>query len=564
MSVPDFGAELAPRILENVIGRTLIIGEPPEPLFLAAAASADEILMSAPKKAVAHCAALARERDLAPVRTMTAERRRKKPSPIESLLVFAMPDGADPLDLLGRALSRTCDGAFVLFAADTSAETARRVKRLFDMTTRDREARDAGRRTIITAVRDAQGFDAPERAMAPMVDAAILFYVDRATADVQAAIFDWLFRETSLASLMIVLDDAIDPAQRVPDDLWGAAEMSFTQPAILRTEGAGKGEAYAIGLEHVEEKRVVFADASARPAPGLLRALDRRLARSPRAGAAFVAGLMKDGRPAADSVRPEGAGVKDGAAAVLDGLRVRPGAAMFLRKNAMRARTALASAAPAENLFLDVAHAAETEFIRAPLIFDLLPAAPDTVHETARRALERVTVPAIRRKRPDLAAAERLRRALSTRAFAAARAGLTSVLDRELAALARIGATPDEITVARLVAALFMNDLPAAMKVAQGIDQRRVADERALNVATKAAILAGDPAAERFAGAALAAAPDSFVAAMNLCAIRAKEASSAAYEAFSDAVRRVPVRAPGLGSPAADPADDWPWPRFFE
>lgn len=270
-------------LLENVFGPTAVVGLGAPRLMRAVGAAALEIgIVGAKSELTAMLAALGGPAAAPAVPFLAGGKVPKRVPPLASLVVFANPIGTDIVSAIERLLAALVDGGFLYLDLTLTGAESKRLTRVLESTARDvvhLPTTDEGRFRA-HGRSDAPGRELPDAEAPEPARAAILFYAKGADGDVEAAVFDLLFRQAVPPELLLVLDDAVAGEAAVPDDLWGMAALAVTQPAILRTGGVGRSAAFTLGLEHCETPLVSMLGPETRLVPGAIRALSHVLLQS--------------------------------------------------------------------------------------------------------------------------------------------------------------------------------------------------------------------------------------------------------------------------------------------
>ncbi|MCB9832427.1 MAG: hypothetical protein H6807_08125 [Planctomycetes bacterium] len=184
------------------------------------------------------------------------------------LILARLPD--EPLaESVDRLVGRVADHGFVLCDLPPLPRSDRlRLERLLrslltDIVVLDDAETEGG--LVLHGRRKARGVDQVVMVEGSPLSLTVFVYSQVADEALNQLVIDILFRQNVPPALMIVLDDAIRDEDRVPDDLWGLAGHSVTQPAILRSGGVGRSAALVEGLDQLETDYFAILEAGDRP-----------------------------------------------------------------------------------------------------------------------------------------------------------------------------------------------------------------------------------------------------------------------------------------------------------
>jgi len=195
---------------------------------------------------------------------------------VGATIINAAPFPGESLEWLESALARTAHEGFVQINASSGLGPKGRLSRLLEASTQSMCAPSwsvASARCWV-ARRDAFGAELELDALECADAAAIL---PCSAADVPGGLeivcADLLFRQEVPPSVLLILDSTPEGEEGIPEDLWGMAAHSATQPAIMRVNDEG-GEGLEAAMEAVDASWIWIADPRMRPAPALVRVVD--------------------------------------------------------------------------------------------------------------------------------------------------------------------------------------------------------------------------------------------------------------------------------------------------
>jgi tetratricopeptide (TPR) repeat protein len=541
----DAEAELEAAILRNVLGVTAVVGAERPRILDATGAAASEILLLAPAWRMAAAQhALARP-GLAPIIPAPDGRLPRRLPALSSLIVLELPGGKDPAAALDRLLAAVVDGGFLAFDLAIGGADEKRLRRVLETSVRDLVTPEwgaAGRFTAL-AVREAPGREAPELESPAPLPATIMVYARGAPELAHEIAIDVLFRQTHPPALLLMLDDAGAGEETLPDDLWGMGGLSVTQPALLRTGGAGRAVALDIGLEHVESTYVLFAEAGDRLASRACAVLAAALDEHAKWGAAVARAWVASPAGAIAGSAELGAAMPETAlAALLRGAAPAPAATLY-RVKALRAAGGVVDAGGAEDvdLLLRVAQKSPVGSVDVPVaIAARAPVAGQpAAHDVLARCAAALPIERLAAALADMPVAGRRAHAYLERGRALLRVGRFDPAAADLRAAIGAGAASVAAYLDLVLAERRAGRAPDATRAA---DAGLAAHARAAALANARALLdfeAGDSAAAAARlEQAIAMDADYVPAHLNLAALRASKSGGRALASLATALVR--------------------------
>ncbi len=215
-----------------------------------------------------------------------------------SLMIFDIPSHENPEEFLDLALSRVADDGFVLvdIVLESKAQMIR-LQRILEVSLGEilpDFGWAEGDRLSIAGRRKAMGRELSLEVADEPLPVTVLCYVNDESVGVDELAVSLLFRQSVYPSLVLFLDDGKESEGCLPDDLWGMASQAPTQPALIRTQGAGQLAAFTEGMQHVETEHVIFIESGQSPSPRWAEQLNSALLNQPEAGFAVCAALEFD------------------------------------------------------------------------------------------------------------------------------------------------------------------------------------------------------------------------------------------------------------------------------
>ncbi len=201
-----------------------------------------------------------------------------------SLMIFDIPRGETPEEFLDLALAKVADDGFVLIDIELDSKSQLlRIQRILEASLGEflpDTGWAEGDRFSVAGRRLANGRELVLEVPEEPLSLTVLCYVNDDSQAVDELAVSLLFRQSTLPALVIFLDDSRQEEGCLPDDLWGMAPQSPTQPALIRTGGVGPLAALKEGMAHVGTKYVIAIEAGQEPSPRwadqLCSALDAR------------------------------------------------------------------------------------------------------------------------------------------------------------------------------------------------------------------------------------------------------------------------------------------------
>ena len=209
--------------------------------------------------------------------------------PISSLLIFGVPEGESAEELIDLAIAKVCDDGFVLIDLDIKSKGQQiRLTRLIEASLTNMEQSDGWAREgnfALTGYKTATGQEAASRPQDDPADLTVIAYISVVDAASELLVADLLFRQSLLPGLVLLIDDTPEDATSMPEDLWGMAPYTATQPALIKTGGIGRYLAITQAMEHVTSEYLAFVEPGQRPSPQWSRQLLLALDKNPECGA---------------------------------------------------------------------------------------------------------------------------------------------------------------------------------------------------------------------------------------------------------------------------------------
>ncbi|MFT7617839.1 MAG: tetratricopeptide (TPR) repeat protein [Planctomycetota bacterium] len=284
---------LSSLIVAEVFGNALVVEPRGDELFCSLAASVQSVVVCRAEESG--------EEDCDELRSLGCEVVAVTPkslSDIEhqaSLLIFDIPEGENPEEFLDLALSKTADDGFVLIDIQVESKSQLgRLQRILEASLSEvieDQGWSEGGRLSLAGRRNATGNELTIGVSDEPLDVTVLCYVDDESEALDELAVSLLFRQSVFPSLVVFLDDSKDENVAIPDDLWGMASQSPTQPVLIRTGGVGRTAAYREGARHVETKYSILIESGQMPSPRWAEQLSLALDLEEGADFAFSAAL---------------------------------------------------------------------------------------------------------------------------------------------------------------------------------------------------------------------------------------------------------------------------------
>lgn len=285
---------LSSLIVAEVFGNALVVEPRGDDLLPSLAAAVRTVAICRADESLA-------EEDAGELRSLGCDTMEVDPQSIgdlecqASLLIFDIPEGENAEEFLDLALSKVADEGFVLIDIEIESKSQLgRLQRILEASLAE-VIEDAGwsdgQRLSIAGRRNATGNELTIEMSDEPLDVTVLCYVDDESEAVDELAVSLLFRQSVFPALVIFLDDSKTKEGVLPDDLWGMASQSPTQPALIRTGGVGRTAAYAEGAKHIETQYGIMIEAGQMPSPRWAEQLSLALATEENASFALAAAL---------------------------------------------------------------------------------------------------------------------------------------------------------------------------------------------------------------------------------------------------------------------------------
>lgn len=286
---------LASLVVAEVFGNLLLVEPRRQDLLPAVAAAVSSVTV---------CSAHVEKEDCAELEALGTRAQPVEPSELaaietqSSLMVMDIPEGESAEEFLDLALSKVADEGFVLLDIEVESKSQMlRIQRILEASLSEvlEDSNWAeGDRFSVAGRRRATGKELVLEVPAEPLPLSVLCYIDDNSQGVDELAVSLLFRQSVFPALVIFLDDSTGEIGALPDDLWGMAAQSPTQPAIIRTAGKGLASALKEGAQHVETEFAIVIEAGQTPSPRWAELMCLGLEAEPDAGLAVGAALQWD------------------------------------------------------------------------------------------------------------------------------------------------------------------------------------------------------------------------------------------------------------------------------
>ncbi len=267
MSDQQAETRLCELLITELFGTIVVLGPDRGELLPALAAAASEVLLVEDGESEEVAGELV---DLGAEVTVVEGAAIEEIEPASGLVLARLPE-EKPEETIDRLLGAVADEGFVLCDLPPMPRSLRlRLDRLIRSMLVDvrmiEEAAETGA-LVLAGRRKARGVDFLCELDRDPLPLTVFVYGEKAGPALNLLVLDLLFRQSVPPAVVIVLDDAKAAEDRVPDDLWGLAGHSISQPAIIRCEGRGRIAALREGLSQLDTEYAAFLEAGQRPAP---------------------------------------------------------------------------------------------------------------------------------------------------------------------------------------------------------------------------------------------------------------------------------------------------------